>query len=86
MLYPQNKLYARIGRKKTEVFEIDKSTLEVKHVLKLEPGQPAPVEPKSAIFTDGHQLGLIMLTNFVSLIFNLIPKHFQRLKCINLCF
>lgn len=62
----QNKLYVRIGRKKTEVYEIDKETFEVKNVIRLEPGQPAPVEPKSAVFTDGNQLGLILLTNFVS--------------------
>lgn len=62
----QDKLYARIGRKKTEVYEIDKTSLEVKQVIKLEPGQPTPAEPKSAVFTDGHQLGLILLTNYVS--------------------
>ncbi|CAG9782004.1 unnamed protein product [Diatraea saccharalis] len=65
--YCKNKLYVRIGRKKTEVYEIDKETLEVKGLVRLEPGQPAPIEPKSAVFTDGHQLGLIMLTNFDNL-------------------
>ncbi|RVE51528.1 hypothetical protein evm_003798 [Chilo suppressalis] len=62
--YCKNKLYVRIGRKKTEVYEIDKETLEVRGLVRLEPGQPAPIEPKSAVFTDGNQLGLIMLTNF----------------------
>ncbi|XP_063374022.1 E3 ubiquitin-protein ligase MYCBP2 [Cydia amplana] len=65
--YCKNKLYVRIGRKKTEVFEIDKDTFEVTNVIRLEPGQPAPVEPKSAVFTDGNQLGLIILTNFDNL-------------------
>lgn len=59
-------MYARIGRKKAEVFEIDKTTLEIKHVIKLDPGSPPPVDPKSAVFSDGQQLGLIMLASFVS--------------------
>lgn len=62
----QGKLYSRIGRKKTDVFEIDKTTLEVKHVIKLDPGSPPPIDPKSAVFSDGQQLGLIMLASFVS--------------------
>lgn len=66
----QGKLYSRIGRKKTEVFEIDKTTFEVKHVIKLNPGSPPPVDPKSAVFSDGQQLGLIMLASFVSTISN----------------
>lgn len=41
-------------------------------MIRLDPGQPAPVEPKSAVFTDGTQLGLILLTNFVSSIYFLI--------------
>ncbi|KAJ8737325.1 hypothetical protein PYW07_000596 [Mythimna separata] len=65
--YCKNKLYLRIGRKKTEVYEIDRETLEVRNMIRLEPGQPAPVEPKSAVFTDGNQLGLILLTNFDNL-------------------
>ncbi|XP_041987793.1 E3 ubiquitin-protein ligase highwire [Aricia agestis] len=65
--YCKNKLYVRIGRKKTEVYEVEKDSLEVKGVIRLDPGQPAPVEPKSAVFTDGNQLGLILLTNFDSL-------------------
>ncbi|CAH0578389.1 unnamed protein product [Chrysodeixis includens] len=65
--YCKDKLYLRIGRKKTEVYEIDKETLEVRNLIRLEPGQPAPVEPKSAVFTDGNQLGLIVLTNFDNL-------------------
>ncbi|XP_061382096.1 E3 ubiquitin-protein ligase MYCBP2 isoform X5 [Danaus plexippus] len=65
--YCKNKLYVRIGRKKNEVFEVDKETLEVRSVLRLEAGQPAPVEPKSAVFTDGHQLGLVLLTNYDNL-------------------
>lgn len=63
----QNKLYVRIGRKKTEVYEIDRETLEVQNTIRLDPGHPVPIEPKSAVFTDGNQLGLIMLTNFVSI-------------------
>lgn len=56
----------RIGRKKSEVHEIDKDSLEVKCMLRLDPGQPGPIEPKSAVFTDGNQLGLVLLTNYVS--------------------
>lgn len=69
----QNKLYVRVGRKKTEVFEVDKDTLEIRNILRLDPGTPAPVEHKSAVFTDGNQLGLMMLTNFVSVNLLLIP-------------
>ncbi|CAB3259025.1 unnamed protein product [Arctia plantaginis] len=65
--YCKNNLYLRIGRKKTEVYEIDKETLEVKNMVRLDPGQPSLVEPKSAVFTDGNQLGLILLTNFDNL-------------------
>ncbi|XP_064076475.1 E3 ubiquitin-protein ligase MYCBP2 [Vanessa tameamea] len=60
----RNKLYVRIGRKKSEVHEVDKDSLEVKCVLRLDPGQPGPVEPKSAVFTDGNLLGLILLSNY----------------------
>lgn len=62
----QNKLYVRIGRKKTEIYEVDKDNLEVSNIIRLDPGQPTPIEPKSAVFTDGNQLGLILLTNYVS--------------------
>ncbi|KAL0852359.1 hypothetical protein ABMA28_000560 [Loxostege sticticalis] len=65
--YCKNKLYVRIGRKKTEVYEIDRETLEVQNTIRLDPGHPVPIEPKSAVFTDGNQLGLIMLTNFDNL-------------------
>ncbi|XP_052746686.1 E3 ubiquitin-protein ligase highwire [Bicyclus anynana] len=58
----RNKLYVRIGRKKTEVHEVDKETLEVKSLLYLETGQAGP-ENKSAVFTDSNQLGLILLSN-----------------------
>lgn len=66
MLSFQNKLYVRIGRKKTEVYEVDRETLEVKGVLKLDPGQPTCMEPKTAVFTDGSELGLLQLTSYVS--------------------
>lgn len=62
----QNKLYVRVGRKKTEIYEINKDTLEVEKTMKLDPGPITPIEPKSAVFTDGNQLGLILLTNLVS--------------------
>ncbi|CAH2103304.1 unnamed protein product [Euphydryas editha] len=65
--YCRNKLYVRIGRKKSEVHEIDKDSLEVKCMLRLDPGQPGPIEPKSAVFTDGNQLGLVLLTNYDNL-------------------
>ncbi|XP_037299798.1 E3 ubiquitin-protein ligase highwire-like isoform X4 [Manduca sexta] len=63
----KNKLYLRIGRKKTEVYEIDKETFEVRNIVRLDPGQPSPVEPKSAVFTDGNQLGLITLNSYDNL-------------------
>ncbi|KAJ0183671.1 hypothetical protein K1T71_000094 [Dendrolimus kikuchii] len=66
--YCKNKLYVRVGRKKTEVYEVDKNSLEIRKVLRLDPGTPLPLENKSAIFTDGNQLGLMMLTNFDNLI------------------
>lgn len=62
----QNKLYVRIGRKKTDVYEVDKETLDVRNVIKLDPGSPAPIETKTAVFSDGHQLGMIMITSYVS--------------------
>ncbi|XP_048488841.1 E3 ubiquitin-protein ligase MYCBP2 [Plutella xylostella] len=65
--YCKNKLYVRIGRKKTEIYEVDKETLEVRNIVKLDPGQPAPIEPKSTIFTDGNLLGMILITNHESL-------------------
>ncbi|XP_069365103.1 E3 ubiquitin-protein ligase MYCBP2 isoform X3 [Maniola hyperantus] len=63
----RNKLYVRIGRKKSEVLEVDKDTLEVKRVLHLDTGHPGPTEPKSAVFTDSNQLGSILLSNFDNL-------------------
>ncbi|KAF9419106.1 hypothetical protein HW555_004277 [Spodoptera exigua] len=75
--YCKNKLYLRIGRKKTEVYEIDRETLEVRNMIRLDPGQPAPVEPKSAVFTDGNQLGLILLTNFDNLTIRLYDADSQ---------
>ncbi|XP_050560251.1 E3 ubiquitin-protein ligase MYCBP2 isoform X7 [Spodoptera frugiperda] len=75
--YCKNKLYLRIGRKKTEVYEIDRETLEVRNLIRLDPGQPAPVEPKSAVFTDGNQLGLILLTNFDNLTIRLYDADCQ---------
>ncbi|XP_045784545.1 E3 ubiquitin-protein ligase MYCBP2 [Maniola jurtina] len=66
--YCRNKLYVRIGRKKSEVLEVDKDTLEVKSVLHLDTGHPGPSEPKSAIFTDSNQLGSITLSNYDNLI------------------
>ncbi|CAH1647847.1 unnamed protein product [Spodoptera littoralis] len=75
--YCKNKLYLRIGRKKTEVYEIDRETLEVRNMIRLDPGLPAPVEPKSAVFTDGNQLGLILLTNFDNLTIRLYDADSQ---------
>ncbi|XP_047524361.1 E3 ubiquitin-protein ligase MYCBP2 isoform X3 [Pieris napi] len=63
----KDKLYVRIGRKKTDIYEIDKDTFEVKGVLHLEPGTPVAIEPKSAVFSDANQLGLVLLTNFDNL-------------------
>lgn len=65
-------MYVRIGRKKSEVHEVDKDTLEVRSILHLETGQPGPVEPKSAVFTDSNQLGLILLSSLVSFFFNIL--------------
>ncbi|XP_052752649.1 E3 ubiquitin-protein ligase MYCBP2 isoform X3 [Galleria mellonella] len=62
--YCKNKLYVRIGRKKTELYEIDKDTLEVKGVVRLDPGPITPVDPKSAVFSDGNLLGLVLLTSY----------------------
>ncbi|KOB65851.1 Esrom, partial [Operophtera brumata] len=59
----KGKLYVRIGRKRIEVYEVDKDTLEIRNLIKLDPGISDPAEPKSAVFSDGHQLGVMMLTN-----------------------
>lgn len=61
----QNKLYVRIGRKKPEVYEVDKETLEVRTIVRLEPGSSIATDQKSAVFTDGKRLGLLLLTNIV---------------------
>ncbi|XP_038216347.1 E3 ubiquitin-protein ligase highwire [Zerene cesonia] len=65
--YCKDKLYVRIGRKKTDIYEVDKETFEVKSVLHLDPGSPLPIEPKSAVFSDGNKLGLVVLTNYDNL-------------------
>lgn len=59
-------MYARIGRRRPEIIEVDKTTFQMRHAIRLNPGSPPPVDPKSAIFTDGQLLGLIMLASFVS--------------------
>lgn len=56
----------RIGRKRTEVHEVDKETLEVKSIIRLDPGQSATPDCKTAVFTDGNLLGLIQINNYVS--------------------
>lgn len=56
----------RIGRKRTEVHEVNKDTLEVRSIIRLDPGQSATPESKYAVFTDGNLLGLIILNNYVS--------------------
>ncbi|XP_028043251.1 E3 ubiquitin-protein ligase MYCBP2 isoform X2 [Bombyx mandarina] len=65
--YCRTKLFVRIGRKKTDIYEIDRDTLEVRQTIKLDPGLPAPIESKSAVFSDGNQIGLILLTKFDTL-------------------
>lgn len=62
----QDKLFLRQGRKSTEICVLDKDAFTVLNMLKLDPGKPAPIEPKTAVFTDGHQLGMVMLTDYVS--------------------
>nr|XP_049693135.1 E3 ubiquitin-protein ligase MYCBP2 isoform X3 [Helicoverpa armigera] len=76
----QGKLYIRIGRKKTEVYEIDRESFEVRNMIRLDPGQPVPVEPKSAVFTDGNQLGLIVLTNFDNLTIRMYDTETQPMQ------
>lgn len=59
----QDKLYLRIGRKKNEIYEIDKETLEILNIFNLDPGTLTAVEPKSALFSDGQLLGLLTVTS-----------------------
>ncbi|CAH0716565.1 unnamed protein product, partial [Brenthis ino] len=65
--YCRNKLYVRIGRKRSEVHEVNKDTLEVRSIIRLDPGQSASTESKCAVFTDGNLLGLIILNNYDNL-------------------
>lgn len=76
----QDKLILRQGRKTTELFVLDKNAFSVLNLLKLDPGKPAPIEPKTAIFTDGYQLGMVMLTDYVSIYFIHIHCSFQDLS------
>ncbi|VVC90679.1 unnamed protein product, partial [Leptidea sinapis] len=63
----KDNLYVRIGRKKTDIYEIDKNTFQVKSIIHLNAGTPIPTESKSAVFTDGNNLGLVTLTKFDNL-------------------
>ncbi|XP_050683096.1 E3 ubiquitin-protein ligase MYCBP2 [Leptidea sinapis] len=63
----KDNLYVRIGRKKTDIYEIDKNTFQVKSIIHLNTGTPIPTESKSAVFTDGNNLGLVTLTKFDNL-------------------
>ncbi|KPJ10311.1 putative E3 ubiquitin-protein ligase MYCBP2 [Papilio machaon] len=78
--YCKDKLYVRIGRKKPEVYEVNKETFEVVKILRLDPGIPGSSEQKCAVFTDGYQLGLILLTTYDNLAVKMydvtaIPEH-----------
>ncbi|XP_013162054.1 PREDICTED: E3 ubiquitin-protein ligase MYCBP2 isoform X3 [Papilio xuthus] len=78
--YCKDKLYVRIGRKKPEVYEVNKETLEVMKILRLDPGQSDSPEQKCAVFTDGNQLGLVLLANYAKIVVKMydvtnIPEH-----------
>lgn len=77
---PQNKLYVRIGRKKPEVYEVDAETLEVKNVIKLDPGAAGIADSKTAVFSDGNQLGLILLSNYVRIV-KISLKYLKEMLC-----
>ncbi|CAH2036099.1 unnamed protein product, partial [Iphiclides podalirius] len=76
--YCKNKLYVRIGRKKPEVYEVDEDTLEVRNMIKLDPAAPCVSESKTAVFTDGNQLGLILLSNYDNLLVRMYDTSYEQ--------
>ncbi|XP_060809498.1 E3 ubiquitin-protein ligase MYCBP2 [Amyelois transitella] len=78
--YCKNKLYVRMGRRKTEIHEVDVNTLEVKATLKLEngPGAHDYVDHKSAMFTDGKELGLILYSSYDTMLIRLFDVESPR--------
>ncbi|XP_059059876.1 E3 ubiquitin-protein ligase MYCBP2 [Achroia grisella] len=61
--YCKNKLYVKLARKKSELYELDKDTFEVKDYVTLDLNLIPPFDPKTAIFSDGNMLGLVSITN-----------------------
>lgn len=47
---------------------MNKSTFETTNFIRLDPGPEMPSDAKTAVFTDGNQLGLVFLSNYVSII------------------